>query len=148
MWRRKTSFPSRVDCGEREIGHNRAMRTKNSLLQTLVVALPLAALCGCLGFDFPGGACTAEFVYGLNVVVNDGEDPICDAEVTIEEGDYTETLESFECGSFVGAGERAGTYRITVEAEGYLTEVVEDFVITDDECHVEPRSLDITLDPA
>jgi len=94
---------------------------------------------------FYGQACTADYRYGLSIsVVDDAGDPVC-ATVTIVDGAYEEVSEEFECGTYVGAGERAGTYDITVEAEGYATQTIDGIVVDNDECHVIGESVDVVL---
>ena len=62
--------------------------------------------------------------------------------MTLRDGDYVETTsESFDGRTLVGAGERAGTYIITVAREGYHSWVLTDVEVTEDECHVDPVSL-------
>jgi hypothetical protein len=101
--------------------------------------------CGLLpGTD--GTVCTTAFIYGVNVrVVDEDGEEITGAELTLEEGDFSETLEEMADGQYVGAGERAGTYTLTVEAEGFETETVEDIVVDENECHVIPVIRTITL---
>ena len=48
-------------------------------------------------------------------------------------------------GVYVGAGERAGTYTLTVEAEGFEPVTIEDIVVEADECHVIGVSREVTL---
>ena len=94
--------------------------------------------------------CTQQFVYGLNVVVLDattGNPIFQDIEVKATDGSYNEILElipGLEY-SFAGAGERAGTYIITVTKSGYQTYTSELTIITRDECHVIPQSITVNL---
>jgi hypothetical protein len=94
--------------------------------------------------------CTDQFVYGLNVIVLDSStgNPIFqDIEVKAIDGTYQELLElvpSLEY-AFVGAGERAGTYVITITKAGYQTYTSAPIVVTRDECHVIPQSLTVNL---
>jgi hypothetical protein len=48
----------------------------------------------------------------------------------------------------VGAGERAGTYAVTVTATGYAEWTTSGVVVTADECHVIPVRLEPRLQPA
>ena len=94
--------------------------------------------------------CTTQFVYGLNVIVLDGStgNPIFqDIEVKAVDGTYQELLElvpGLEY-AFVGAGERAGTYVVTITKAGYQTYTSAPIVLTRDECHVIPQSLTVNL---
>lgn len=94
--------------------------------------------------------CTDQFVYGLNVIVLDavsGNPIFQDIEVKAVDGTYQEILElvpGLEY-TFVGAGERAGTYVVTVTKAGFQTFTSAPIVLTRDECHVIPQSLTINL---
>ena len=94
--------------------------------------------------------CTDQFVYGLNVIVLDASsgNPIFqDIEVKAVDGTYQEILELVPSSeyAFVGAGERAGTYVVTVTKAGYQTYTSAPIVLTRDECHVIPQSLTVNL---
>lgn len=94
--------------------------------------------------------CTTQFVYGLNVIVLDSStgNPIFqDIEVKAVDGTYQEILElvpGLEY-AFVGAGERAGTYVVTITKAGYQSYTSAPIVLTRDECHVIPQSLTVNL---
>jgi hypothetical protein len=94
--------------------------------------------------------CTTQFVYGLNVIVLDGStgNPIFqDIEVKAVDGSHQEIFElvsGLEY-AFVGAGERAGTYVVTITKAGYQTYTSAPIVLTRDECHVIPQSLTVNL---
>ena len=94
--------------------------------------------------------CTDQFVYGLNVIVLDSStgNPIFqDIEVKAVDGTYQEILELVPSSeyAFVGAGERAGTYVVTITKAGYQTYTSAPIVLTRDECHVIPQSLTVNL---
>lgn len=112
--------------------------------------LLLFALAGATSACNGGEACTLELVYGLNVnVVDDASgNPICTADVTATEGSYSEPLTTFTSTApctFVGAGERAGTYAIQVEAAGYQTRTVADVEVEDGGCHVVGETVEVRL---
>ncbi len=110
-------------------------------LLALAVVVTLAG-CGIFG----GGVCTAVFVSGVNVtVVDDNGDPVGGATATLTEGTYTEQMDELGTGSFAGAGERTGTYTLTVEAEGFETVTIENIVVLDGGCHVVAVSREVTL---
>ena len=92
-----------------------------------------------------------DFLYFVDVnatVTNaDTDEPISDATLTLTEGDYTETMMELSEGNYAGAGERAGTYTLTVEADGFGTQTIEDIFVDADECHVTPVTQDISLIP-
>jgi hypothetical protein len=94
--------------------------------------------------------CTTQFVYGLNIIVLDattGNPIFQDIEVKAVDGTYQEILElvpGLEY-TYVGAGERDGTYVVTVTKAGYQTYTSVPIVLTRDECHVIPQSLTVHL---
>lgn len=49
--------------------------------------------------------------------------------------------------SFFGAGERAGNYIIEITSNDYQTYISEIIVIEEDECHVIPVALEVSLQP-
>lgn len=103
---------------------------------------------GCVPVN-DGVVCTAVFVYGVNVTVADENgNPVSGATLTLTDGDYTEVMEEFEPGTYVGAGERAGTYSLTVEAEGFESTIIEGIAVDEDECHVIGVTREVTLTPA
>lgn len=99
----------------------------------------------------PGSACTDLFAYGLTVTVTDDAPPggrICDAIVTAIEGDFLEPLQAQGEGDdcvYVGAGERAGTYRVEATKDGYSTDAEDDVVVTADECHVQGVAVALSI---
>ena len=96
--------------------------------------------------------CTEQFVYGLNVIVLDatsGNPLVEGVEVKAVDGSFQETLQlipGLEY-SFAGAGERAGTYTVTITKDGYQTYISSPIVVTRDFCHVIPQSLTVNLQP-
>jgi hypothetical protein len=108
-------------------------------LVMVVLAAAGAAACG----DEPNPViCTAIAVSALTVTVVDAatNQPLCDAEVTVTDGGFRETLPVFpgsgaDC-RYSGPFERPGTYEITVRRAGYPTAVQSGVRVTSDECHV------------
>lgn len=103
----------------------------------------------------PSGSlvCTEEYVYGIIVHVIDGRSgtPITNAQVVIQEGTYQEALspigEPSQNGLYQGAGERPGTYRLTVSAPGYTPKTFENLVVSGGVCHVQTISREVSLLP-
>ena len=117
------------------------MRATLSVL-LLAAQLPFGS---CL--DDQGVICTANLVYGLSVTLTDADTgaPISGATLTLTEGDFSEVMMELDAGQYVGAGERAGTYRLTIEADGFAPRTEENIVITANVCHVNPVALPISL---
>lgn len=84
--------------------------------------------------------CTLNYVYGLhiNLVEKTTNNSITGTvNVVAKDGDYEEILENANPNdSFFGAGERKGTYVITITSNNYKTYISEPIVVTGDECHV------------
>ena len=106
----------------------------------------------CNGIDDHNGAtnCTDMFVYGLNVTVKDSlTNEILQEGVVVKavDGIYEETLQNQESTSavFVGAGERAGNYVLTVSKQGYQAYTSGVITLTADECHVIPKEVAVAL---
>lgn len=119
-------------------------------LLLLLCCAPLLLASTCNNDDDDQIVCTQQFVYGLNVVVLNAAtgNPLVEG-VTVEatDGSYNETLQlipGLEY-SFAGAGERVGTYIVTVTKNGYQTYTSTPIIVTRDVCHVIPQSLTVNL---
>lgn len=117
------------------------------LLLGVVLSLAGAlSLPGCLETQ----ECTTDFRFGVNVTLRsaNGGAPVVGATVVIAEGTYTETLSPIgPPGSYAGAGEREGTYTLSVSAPGFVSPAPRTVVVTGDECHVTGESVTIELTP-
>jgi len=92
--------------------------------------------------------CTGSYAIGLTVSVEDsGGEPVCDVTVKLQDGAYMEekTFSETDC-ILMGAGERAGTYRVTVSRGGTLLAEDQVSVRAEDECHVQSESLRVVVD--
>ena len=104
----------------------------------------IAGTAGC------GSDCRSYGSAGLGIQVEGPTgDPICDASVTISDGDYSEVLQVTErTGSdpctFYGAYERQGSYSIQVEAAGFAS-VVKKATVDSGACRVDLTRLTIQL---
>lgn len=98
-----------------------------------------------------GMSCSTNYVFGVVVTVRDAAThaPLTTATVTLVDGAWREELTARPLETeYRGAGEREGTYAITVAAPGYRTSVARTVTVTGDECHVQPVSLTVDLTPA
>jgi len=95
--------------------------------------------------------CTDEFVPGLKVLVTNeitGAGITEGITVTATDGTYIEELDGLpQVQEFRGAGERVGTYTITVTGEGYEPYVSEAVTVTRDDCHVITQNVNVALTP-
>jgi len=126
------------------------MSAKKSPVLALVLSCLLMSTVGCVDWlrDLLPIACTLEFRYGLSGTVTDPDGAaIENVSVTITDGDYEEDAMFLSETEYVGAGEREGTYTITVEAPGYETATLENVVVTGDECHVTGEVRNFVLNP-
>lgn len=111
---------------------------------------------GCINLTGDDIACTLVLVQGLNVTVRDSVTGIPagrQATVVAQDGSYSETLQFLgniivtDSLTFMGAGERAGTYRITVTKAGYQTWTRNGILVVRDVCHVHPVAMEVRLQP-
>lgn len=96
--------------------------------------------------------CSQVYVYGIVIhVIDPSGHPIQNAQAVIQDGSYQETLspvgEPSENGLYQGAGERPGTYELTVSAPGYVPQTFENLVVTGGVCHVDTVSREVSLFP-
>ncbi|MDC8005281.1 hypothetical protein POV27_14560 [Aureisphaera galaxeae] len=97
------------------------------------------------------GGCTEVFVYGLSIDVIDsttGNAVGSGITVTATDGNYSEEL-MFSLGSWIGAGERPGTYDISITSQQYTPATFNNIVVTmtSDGCHVQTESREIFISP-
>jgi hypothetical protein len=111
------------------------------------IFLSLCASCFC-GSDDDAVFCSEEFVYGLNITCKNESGEILTEGLTLVavDGNYQETLMVYEgFNTFVGAGERAGNYVITVTSDNYQTYTSEVITLEKDQCHVIPKGIEFVL---
>ena len=108
-----------------------------------------------VGADACARGCDAILIPGISVTVVDKATGIPfagDVTVIATEGSYTETVNPppVPAGPRLGflAYERPGTYRVEVQAPGYVTWVATNVRVTHDGCHVETVQLTAELEPA
>lgn len=124
----------------------------------LAAALTMSTLSACRLSDiFDGGrVCTTEFRHGISVHVTDsvtGAPAAGGAKLVVRDGTYADSMVVSENPAYVqdwmaGAGERAGTYTVTITKPGYRPWSRAGVVVTRDECHVKGVLLEAKLQPA
>lgn len=98
-----------------------------------------------------GGSCTTQYVWGVALTLRDArtQQPITDATVTLVDGSYREEVTAQPLANiYYGAGEREGTYTITVTAPGYQPIAPRTVTVTGDECHVQQVAITVDLTPS
>jgi hypothetical protein len=114
----------------------------------------LFGLAGCSTFPTDPVVCTAQFVPGIVVRISDVRGGVPEsASVTARDGDFvqTEPAQRFPNGARLEAslaGERPGTYTVTVNAPGYNTYSQSGIRVTRGVCHVRTVELDAQLTPS
>jgi hypothetical protein len=113
------------------------------------------ALAGCRNPVWPGDKiCTTEFRFGLSVQVKDsvsGAWAASGAQLVLRDGAYADSASyppnrsDLDALSLNGAGERAGTYEVTVRKAGFMTWQRQAVRVTANECHVNSVSLTAML---
>ena len=131
--------------------------THSSLLSRLVLLIALLTTAGCDLLDSPGVYCTENFVFGLEVAVQDsstGAAAASGAQLIAQEGAWADTVgfpsdrPDLDALPLVSAGERPGTYTVRVRKSGFRDWQRTGVVVTADECHVHPVELTARLQPA
>jgi hypothetical protein len=119
---------------------------KRKLTPWLLAASVVGAAAASQGCDVQ--ACTDNLVFGITVRLIGGADGAkCVVDVSAQDGAYQE---DFECltdkqDCFCnGAGERPGTYTVTVSDQGTVLQV-DTVVVQDGECHVSPEHLEVDV---
>ncbi len=121
-------------------------------MKPILLLLVLSILFGCQQTDSDAGmACTEIFVFGLSIIVRDANtDAILKDEITVTatDGNYSEELMTFpDTDNFFGAGERAGTYIVTIAGNGYQNFISQPIEVNEDACHVIPEEREYLLQP-
>lgn len=117
---------------------------------TVVAASWLIAACQPLPQSGGGTICTMQFVYGISATVTDattGANITAGSYLVAREGSYVDSVSAMG-GFLAAAGERAGTYSVTIGRPGFSSFHRSGVVVTRDECHVTPVRLEARLQRA
>jgi len=123
----------------------------------VVLGAGLLALTSCNVLDSGGPICTGQFVSGIHVSVQDsvtGVPAASGATLIAIDGSYADTASipaqrpDLDSRTLLAAGERAGTYDLTVRKAGFLDWHRTSVVVTPNECHVNPVEMTARLKPA
>lgn len=112
--------------------------------------IPALLLAGGCQNPFSGGgtACTMQFVFGISAIVADaatGADITPGSYLVAREGTYVDSVAAGPGSFLAAAGERAGTYSVTIGRPGYSSFSRSGVVVTRNECHVNPVQLEARL---
>jgi hypothetical protein len=120
---------------------------KSAVLLCCIISLGLIASCKGIPFS-PEVPCSCEWVYGLHIEIRDEATggPIGEgATVTVRDGDYEETVTAQLLPGpkviALAAGERPGTYDISVTLAGYREWRKSGVRVRANVCHVIPVSV-------
>jgi hypothetical protein len=118
-------------------------RIKVNSCVALTLAVIISVSLSCEDDPVEPVVCTTEYVYGLEIRLIDSETggPTGLGTIAvISDGDYEELALCEDRGPIgvacLAAGERAGTYDITIDAEGYEPWTRSGVRVTKDACHV------------
>lgn len=104
----------------------------------------MTAVSGCIC----GGGSIAKWGLAVDVRAADTGEAVGGATVVVHDGDFVETLTEVGSGSYFGAAERTGVYRIEVESPGYAPAVRTGVEVDDGRCdHVDTTHVQIKLSP-
>ena len=128
------------------------MRFTLRRLRVLAIA-PVAALVSACPEDIVGGTvCTADFRFGINVTVVDSVTNTAPASATLiaRSGAYVDSVGPVQAQPSFGivlptAGERAGTYDLTVRSTGYRDWTKTGVTVTKGVCHVDQQAFTARL---
>lgn len=119
----------------------------------LCCLLCLVSIGSCKDPVSPPIPCTTEYVYGLHIEIRDALTGIPVGEgatITVSDGDYEETRTAFQVpGPEViafAAGERPGTYDISVTFTGYKPWRTTGVRVRANECHVIPEEVLVEME--
>ena len=127
--------------------------------RTILLGAVVAPLLGACRFPFApiDRVCTAELRFGVVVRVTDSvtaRPAASGSTLVIREGTYVDSMSipaarpDLDELTFGGAGERAGTYTVTVTKSGYRPWTRTGVRVTKGECHVNQVQLEARLQPA
>ncbi|HKP73918.1 MAG TPA: carboxypeptidase-like regulatory domain-containing protein [Longimicrobiaceae bacterium] len=126
---------------------------RSSRLIPVLSGAAVAALAACNPL-MPAHACLADYRYGINVTIVDSitEAPPSSAVLIAQSGAYVDSVgpaapQTPALLLLSTAGERAGTYHLTVRAPGYREWTRSSVKVTADDCHVHPVAITARLQP-
>ncbi len=126
---------------------------RRTILSACVAFLALTA---CSSSTPTGVACTAIYVYGISLKVQNattGAAITDSATVRITDGSYVESYNYLgpagqpASGILSAAGERAGSYSISIRKDGFAPYDTSGVTVTKDVCHVHPVEVVAKLQP-
>jgi hypothetical protein len=144
-----------ISCMETDIITRRPPPTRRAAIVGMCVALLAATACSNSGPT--GVACSQVYVYGISLKV---QNAVTGARITdstavqIKDGGYVESYNYLgpadqpTSGVLSVAGERAGTYNISIRKDGFAPYDTAGIKVTRDVCHVHGVQVTANLQPA
>lgn len=126
--------------------------SSRGVLMHRLMPVPIVVITACAGPQEtrPTIECTAEYVYAVRIQAVNGlsGEPIKGVSGWVQEADFVDSLEVPGTGGHAyAAGERPGTYSVSVRAPGYQPWDTAGVVVTADACHVHTEKLHAMLTP-
>jgi hypothetical protein len=129
----------------------RSSKSRSVVCRSGAIVSLAALAAGCQPQIGGGTICTMEFRYGISATVTDaatGANITPGSSLIVREGSYVDSVTAGPGSFLAAAGERAGTYDVTVRREGYSPFTRGGVVVTKDECHVHPVQIEARLQRA
>ena len=129
----------------------RGFRSRARRMRATVLFAPALAAAACSSPTDGGVVCTSIFLYGISATVTDavtGSDITAGSSLIVREGTYVDSVTAGPGGTLSAAGERPGTYNVTVRRAAYLPFAKNAVRVNSDACHVIPVKIQAALSPA
>ena len=131
------------------------MNRRRNIFLSLKTVVSVFGWMGCEEFATEPIMCTKEMRPSIFITITDKDTgaKVTRSTITLQDGDYVETLTTTSTGAggpanqVSGAWERKGNYDIIVSNPDYLTWLRRNIPITSDECHVQTAIVTAKLSP-
>tara|TARA_Y100001936_G_scaffold219665_1_gene233196 strand:+ start:237 stop:638 length:402 start_codon:yes stop_codon:yes gene_type:complete len=131
------------------------MNRRRNIFLSLKTVVSVFGWMGCEEFATEPIMCTKEMRPSIFITITDKDTgaKVTRSTITLQDGDYVETLTTTSTGAggpanqVSGAWERKGNYDIIVSNPNYLTWLRRNIPVTSDECHVHTVMVTANLSP-
>ena len=132
-----------------------SMNRRRNIFLSLKTVVSVFGLMECEEFAAEPIMCTKEMRPSIFITITDKDTgaKVTRSTITLQDGDYVETLTTTSTGAggpanqVSGAWERKGNYDIIVSNPNYLTWLRRNIPVTSDECHVHTVMVTANLSP-